>query len=109
MEKCSILSSARNKAVEEGLMLSSISGLDIDEELFKKPKVVRPKKAKIEGFAISSSVSVSDPTRAPTEEERKKGFVGKKGHVRCLRCNVEVYAPNARHHKAACHEPYSQA
>ena len=106
MEKCSVISIARRKAVEDGLLLTCIAGLPIDEDLFKQPKKVKPKMAKIEGFAVSSSVSIIDPTRAPTEEERRQGLVGKKGQVRCLKCNVEVHAPNSRHHRAICHGVY---
>ena len=103
MEKCPVLCRARRKAEDEGLTLHTICGLRIEEDLFKKPKASRPKAAKLPGFVISSTVHIDDPRKAPTVAEKRLGVrTGRKGYVRCLACNAEVYAPNARHHAAVC-------
>lgn len=107
MEKCPVIARARARAEEDGVLLHSIAGLRVYDGLFKKPKVSAPKAAKLPGFVISSTVAMNDPNHAPTHEEKKRGVcTGRKGYVRCLACNEEVYAPNARHHAAACPEAY---
>lgn len=107
MEKCPIISKARKKAEDEGILLNSISGIPIDEEIFKKPKDAVPKPAKIPGFVISSTVDINDPYSAPSAKQQKMGIrTGKKGYVRCVSCNTEVYAPNAKHHAANCKKRY---
>eukprot|EP00178_Gracilaria_changii_P004322 TRINITY_DN167_c0_g1_i1.p1 TRINITY_DN167_c0_g1~~TRINITY_DN167_c0_g1_i1.p1 ORF type:complete len:237 (-),score=34.95 TRINITY_DN167_c0_g1_i1:791-1501(-) len=103
IEKCSVLCKARQKANEEGIKLAQVSGIMIDESLFKKPKSARPKAAKLPGFVISRTVTIENPFEAPNDFEKKQGArTGRKGYVRCLACNTEVYAPNAKHHAAAC-------
>ena len=103
MEKCPVLFHARRKAEDEGLTLHTICGLRIEEDLFKKPKAPRLKAAKLEGFVISSTAHIDDPRKAPTAAEKRRGVrTGRKGYVRCLACNAEAYAPNARHHAAVC-------
>ncbi|PXF45839.1 hypothetical protein BWQ96_04376 [Gracilariopsis chorda] len=103
IEKCTVLCRARQKADEEGIKLVQVSGIRIDETLFKKAKSARPKAAKLPGFVISRTVNLENPYKAPSDAERKRGAkTGRKGYVRCLACNAEVYAPNAKHHAAAC-------
>lgn len=103
MEKCPVLSKARKKADDEGLVLDTISGIPVDEEVFKSPKDAVPKPAKISGFMISSTVDINDPLTAPSVKQQRLGArLGRKGYVRCIYCNTEVYAPNAKHHAASC-------
>ncbi|KAI0561074.1 hypothetical protein FGB62_93g021 [Gracilaria domingensis] len=103
IEKCGVLCKARQRANEEGIKLVQVSGIAVDETLFKKPKSARPKAAKLPGFVISRTVTIENPFEAPSDFEKKRGArTGRKGYVRCLACNTEVYAPNAKHHAAAC-------
>lgn len=84
--------------------LISISGIVVDDDVFKKPKPPKAKCAKIEGFVMSNSVSLADPHYSPTLEEIENGIaIGKKGWVRCLVCNIEIFAPNAKYHASICH------
>lgn len=90
-------------ARQNDAFLSSIAGVDVDEKFFKEFKENSAKPAKVNGFVISSTVSLSDPFFAPSEDEIRDGIkVGKKGYVRCLLCNAEVFAPNARSHASNC-------
>lgn len=52
---------------------------------------------------MSNSVSMNNPRQALTEEQMDAGMqTGRKGYVRCIRCNTEVFAPNARNHASHC-------
>lgn len=103
MEKCPVILRARKKADDEGVKLLQIENIRIDEEVFKKPKEVVPKPAKFPGFVISSTVDIDDPHRAPPPKQHHSGLrAGRKGYVRCVFCNTEVYAPNAKHHAGSC-------
>lgn len=103
MEKCPVILRARKKADDEGVKLLQIENIRFDEEVFKKPKEVVPKPAKFPGFVISSTVDIDDPRRAPAQIQQHSGTrAGRKGYVRCVYCNAEVYAPNAKHHAASC-------
>lgn len=104
IEKCRVLCDARRTARRNGLMLFSIAGVKVDEAFFKEFQKNVPVPAKVRGFVISSTVSVQDPNVAPTNDELEKGArVGRKGYVRCVACNCEVFGPNARSHAAVCH------
>lgn len=103
MEKCPVILRARKKADEEGVKLVQIENIRFDEDVFKKPKEVVPKPAKFPGFVISSTVDINDPNSAPSQGQQHLGVrTGRKGYVRCVYCNAEVYAPNAKHHAVSC-------
>ncbi|CAN8073815.1 unnamed protein product [Agarophyton chilense] len=103
IEKCVVLCKARQTAKEEGIKLVQVRDIVVDESVFKKPKSSSPKAAKVPGFVISRSVALENPHEAPSDLEKNRGVkTGRKGYVRCLACNGEVYAPNAKHHAAAC-------
>lgn len=55
----------------------------IDEDLFSSPCLPRPKPAKLEGFVMSSSALLDDPTAAPLPGEPKhEQKTGRKGYTR---------------------------
>lgn len=103
IDKCPVLQEARETARKHGVRLTSVAGISVHPDVFKSTKKPEPKPAKIPGFVMSHSVSMLDPHQALTEEEIDSGMQrGRKGYVRCLRCNTEVFAPNARNHAAHC-------
>lgn len=103
IDKCPVLQNSRETARNHGARLTSVSGIPVHPDVFKSARRPRPKVAKIPGFVMSHSVSIDDPRRALTEEELDAGEKrGRKGYVRCLRCNSEVFAPNARYHASHC-------
>lgn len=104
IEKCRKILDARKTARLGGSQQTTINGRKIDDDIFKKIKPPIPRPAKIRGFVVSSSVTLSDPFSAPTLEDVDKGVrTGRKGYVRCLYCNAEVFAPNASYHASTCH------
>lgn len=103
METCEVLCAERKKASAEGIQLHTINGIEIHEELFAQPKVLVPKAAKIPGFVMSSTVLRENQYKAPTRAQQNSGEAsGRKGYVRCLACNTEVFAPNTRRHAKMC-------
>lgn len=104
IEKCPVITNARQTAKRSGTILKNINGIPVDDAVFKRPKRAQPKAAKIIGFVMSSSVALADPTFAPSSNQIEAGAkVGRKGYVRCLCCNSEIFAPNARYHASICH------
>jgi len=52
---------------------------------------------------MSNTVLRDNQFQALTEEQKKSGVQsGRKGYVRCLACNAEVFAPNTRRHAQKC-------
>lgn len=103
IERCKVLKEARDTAKAYNARLVSVSGISVRPEVFKKGRRPSPKPAKIAGFVMSHTVSKNNPRMALTEEEIENGLPhGKKGHVRCLVCNMEVFAPNTRFHSSTC-------
>lgn len=103
VENCTIIRSLRNSAYQKGYESFIVAGVLVDHSLFKPRRRIAPVPAKWKGFVLSSSVSTRDPALAPTEIQRKKGIkVGRKGYVRCVYCNTEIFAPNSKRHAAVC-------
>lgn len=93
-------------AKSHGAQLTCIAGINVHSDVFKSTRKPRPKPAKVPGFVMSHSVSVKNPRQALREEDVEGGVQqrGRKGYVRCLRCNSEVFAPNARYHAIHCEQ-----
>lgn len=105
IESCTVLRQERLYAKKEGLRLHTLNGIEIDDELFAQPKLPIKKFAKIPGFVMSNTVLLGNPHKAPTLAEIRAGqTAGRKGYVRCLSCNAEVFAPNTRRHMTVCEE-----
>lgn len=103
LDKCPVLLEARDTARKHGVRLTTVGGFTVHPDVFRSSRRPEPKPAKIPGFVMSHSVSVNNPNQALTEEELDAGMQrGRKGYVRCLRCNSEVFAPNARNHASHC-------
>lgn len=103
IEKCDVLLDARRTARLRNLTLTSINGLPVEEVFFKDQKCFFPKPSKVTGFVMSNTVAMDDPNYVPSREDIKRGVItGRKGYVRCVSCNAEVFAPNARAHSMAC-------
>lgn len=101
MESCHVLCRERKRAHHANFELQSVNGIRVSEDLFAKPKQLKPKLAKIPGFVMSRTVLLNDPNRAP-ELGASQRESGRKGYVRCLTCNEEVFAPNTRRHAKVC-------
>lgn len=83
--------------------LTSVAGISVHPDVFKSTRKPKAKLAKVPGFVMSHSVSVSNPHQALSDEDIDAGMRrGRKGYVRCLSCNSEVFAPNARYHASHC-------
>ena len=104
IEKCVVVKRAREIAKQHRAQLVSVCGIPLHPDAFKKGSRPAPKPAKIPGFVMSHTVSLQDPTLALTQDEIESGMEhGRKGYVRCTKCNSEVFAPNARYHASICH------
>lgn len=99
IEKCSVLKTARLTAKRNDIKLVMVGGIDIDEDLLNNVSLPTPKPAKIHGFVMSSSVLLTDPSRAPSGmSTNTRQRTGRKGYTRCLKCNAETYGPNTSRH-----------
>jgi len=103
MESCPVLCEERLTASRAGAQLHILNGIEMHEDLFAKPKVPVIKAAKLNGFVMSNTVLMDNPLKAPTLAQLKAGVrTGRKGYVRCLSCNAEVFAPNTKRHAQVC-------
>lgn len=103
IEACTIILKERQKARRSYSPSFSVAGITVPTDIFEVARRPKVQFAKINGFVLSASVARDNPMYAPTNDEIERGIqVGRKGYVRCMRCNAEVFAPNARHHSLTC-------
>lgn len=102
LDKCRILKERRVTAEKENLKLLSIGGVEILEEFLPPIFKPAPRRAKHDGFVMSSSALLDDPNRAPSDiDGNGRQRTGKKGYTRCVYCNAETYAPNTSRHECS--------
>lgn len=102
LDKCNVLKEAKYMTKLHNVRLTSIAGINIhsDTILFKSTKKQRPPKPpKIPGFVIDSD---EDDEANIILDDKERVVKRKKGYLRCIKCNNQVYAPNARYHAHHC-------